>query len=201
MSLIVCFCLESLLMLITLSSVWEKKIRVKKYFSAQTQTLWQNANIRSSCHHLHHKSTPLSPTAHTLKEMKHLSFLSLSLQQNLASLSNFSFFFVFFFPLVRSGIPSPQANSIYCFFFPLFVQGAQNLLSLVCEAWGMAALGLRARSKPLQDEIRSPTDECSLDPCAELLGRLIEAHHTWEHQRLASIEIISWPRELLAFEL
>ena len=41
----------------------------------------------------------------------------------------------------------------------------------------------------------------SLDPCAELPGCLIEVHHTWEHQRLASIEIISWPRELLAFEL
>lgn len=57
-----------------------------------------------------------------------------------------------------------------------------------CGDLGIEALFDGPR-KPPQDHPRCSIDETrSRDPCAELPGRMIEAHHTWEHQRLASIE-------------
>lgn len=117
MSLIVCFCLESLLMLITLSSVWEK-IRVKNIFQHKHKHFdrmqtWEAPPTTTNPH----LSAP--PLAHWRK--LNICLFSPSLLQNLASLSNFSFFFSFFF-LVRSGIPSPQANSIYSTFFFFFLR-------------------------------------------------------------------------------
>ena len=138
----------------------------QKYFSAQTQTLWQNANMRST------PTTTTSTSTSTTAADPHLSasplwrklnicLFSPSLLQNLASLSNFSFFFfsLFFFFLVRSGIPLPQPNSIYCtfFFFFSFFCGSPSP-SRTGDFWDWA-LGLRARSKPPQDEPQS-----SLDP-------------------------------------
>lgn len=38
-------------------------------------------------------------------------------------------------------------------------------------------------------------------PCDWSCRIVIESRHTWEHQPLASLEIMSWPREQAAFEL
>lgn len=197
-SLIVCFCLESLLMLITLPSVWEK-IRVKNIFQhkhkhfdrMQTWEVYRPANPHLSA----------LPLAHWRK--LNICLFSPSLLQNLASLSNFSFFFFFFFFFSWSGLGFPRHSRIQftaVFFFSFF--GAQ---SFSCRR-------LWDRSSGTEGPVETATGwasvifrpdrwDCGLDPCAKLPGRLIEVHHTWEHQRLASIEIISWPRELLAFEL
>lgn len=97
-----------------------RKNKSQKYFSAQTQTLWQNANMRSPHHHHHHhKSTPLSP-AHWRK--LNICLFSPSLLQNLASFSNFSFFFFFFFSWSGLGFPRYRQIQFTALFF---FEGAQ----------------------------------------------------------------------------
>lgn len=123
-----------------------------------------------------------------------ICLFSPSLLQNLASLSNFSFFFFFFSPgQVWDSLATAEFNLLQGFFLEASPSHAED--------FGIAAAGLRAAAGRASVILRPDRWVYSLDPCAKLPGRLIEVHHTWELQRLASIEIISWPRELLAFEL
>lgn len=155
-SLIVCFCLESLLMLITLPSVWEK-IRVKNIFQhkhkhfdrMQTWEVYRPTNPHLSA----------LPLAHWRK--LNICLFSPSLLQNLASLSNFSFFFFFFFfpGQVWDSLGTAEFNLLQCFF------SSSEPSPSHAEDFGIAAVGLRARSKPLQDEPQS-----SLDPIDETVA-------------------------------
>lgn len=143
-----------------------------------------------------HLSAP--PLAHWRK--LNICLFSPSLPKNLASLSNFSFFFFFFFPgQVWDSLATAEFNLLLFFFFFLGAQFVSNR-----RLWDSSAGtegSVQTATGRASVIFRPDRWDCSLDPCAELPGRLIEVHHTWEHQRLASIEIISWPRELLAFEL
>lgn len=182
-SLIVCFCLESLLMLITLLSVWEKKKkRVKNIFlhkhkhfdRMQTRGVYRPTNP--------HLSAP--PLSHRRK--LNICLFSPSLLQNLASLSNFSFFFFFsFFFLVRSGIPSTQPNSIYSSFFFFFSSFGACSFSL-WGVFGTAAAGPTARPKPLQDEPQSSSDR--IDE-TEALTHVLSCRVAW--LKCATLENIS----------
>lgn len=108
-----------------------RKNKSQKYFSAQTQTLWQNANTRSppptTTTANPHLSAPL--LAHWRK--LNICLFSPSLPQNLASLSNFSFFS--FFPgQVWDSLATGKFN-----LQPFFFWGSPvRLCLLVHETWG-----------------------------------------------------------------
>lgn len=176
-----------------------RKIRVKNIFQhkhkhfdrMQTWEVYRPTNPHLSA----------LPLAHRRK--LNICLFSPLLLQNLASLSNFSFFFFFFF---WSGLGFPRHSRIqftacvfFCFFF--FYRAE----SFSCRRLWDSSHGTEGLAETAAERasviFRPDRWDCSLDPCAKLPGCLIEVHHTWEHQRLASIEIISWPRELLAFEL
>lgn len=176
-----------------------RKIRVKNIFQHKHKHFdrmqtWEYSPPTTTTNP--HLSAP--PLAHWRK--LNICLLSPSLLQNLASLSNFSFFFsVFFFSWSGLGFPCRSRIQFTAFFLAQFfsVFSYRRLGDSSAGTEGPVQTATRQDSAVL----RPNRWECSLDPCADLPGRLIEVHHTWEHQRLASIEIISWPRELLAFEL